>query len=321
MRKEISMKHCFPRGIKPGGKVGIVSPSGPVRDMAQFERGTSVLRKYGYSIVKAPHALERTYHMSATGRQKADDINAMFADPTIEAVFPSVGGHTANQVLEFLDYSLIQSNPKLLFGFSDSSVLINAITARTGLVTVHDNVDVMFGVGRFGDERLATRGEYTDTYLRKVLCSSQSGFTVEALSSWTTLRAGSASGTALGGNLSTLRALIGSPYEPDWSGAVLFLEDRGEPHQWDQQLGHLHLAGVLSRLAALVLGKIDNKPEQFYKENYQPLPGIIQRHCESYDYPIVYGADFGHDVENFPILIGSKVHVDTNRTALTFVGA
>jgi muramoyltetrapeptide carboxypeptidase len=313
------MKTKFPRPIRPGGTIGVVSPSGPIRDTSQFERGISFLRNEGYNIVIAPHALERTFHMSAFGKQKADDINAMFADGSVEAIFPSVGGHTANQVLEYLDYGLIERNPKLLFGFSDSSVLLNAITAKTGLVTIHDSVDIMFGLGRFGDERLSTRGEYTVRYLKKVLSSPESVGSVEALTTWTILRHGIASGAALGGNLSTIRALIGSAYEPNWSGSVLFLEDRAEPHEWDQQLGHLRLAGVLSRIAALVIGKVDNKAEQFYKENYQPLAGIVQRQCQEYRYPVIYGADFGHDVENFPILIGSAVQIDTSGPTVNFV--
>jgi muramoyltetrapeptide carboxypeptidase len=298
-----------------------VSPSGPVRDSGQFEKGIAYLRESGYKVKISPHALERQFHMAAWGRDKANDINAMFADPSVEAVFPSVGGHTANQVVEYLDYDLIAGAPKLLFGFSDSSVLLNAIHARTGLITVHDNVDIMFGVGRFGDDRLAARGEYTAKYLQRVLAGTAPLGTVVPLSKWTAVRAGTAMGIALGGNLSTLRALIGTKYEPDWTGAVLFLEDRAEPHQWDQQLGHLRLAGVLARISALILGKVDNKPEQFYKENYQPIAGIVERQCAEYGYPIICDADFGHDVENFPIPIGTRVQVDTSDLAITFLEA
>ena len=312
------MKRLYPIAVKRGATIGVVSPSGPVRDERQFDKGVQILRARGYEVKLAPRALSRTFHMSAFGAEKAEDLNTMFADPQIAAIFPSVGGHTANQVLEHLDYDIIARNPKILVGFSDNSVLLNAIYARTGLVSIHDCADIMFGVGRFGDERLSTRGEYTARYLFSAIENAKPLGTIEPLTDWQCLRVGTGGGIALGGNLSTLRALIGSPFEPAWDGAVLFLEDSAEPHQWDQQLGHLRLTSVLSRVSAVVVGKVENKPEQFYKENYQPIPEIIARHCMGYDYPILYGADFGHDVENFAIPIGVRVQVSGLARTVTF---
>ncbi len=315
------MLTLLPKPLTPGDTVGIVSPSGPVRDQQQFERGLAVLRERGYRLKIAPHALGRTFHMSAAGSDKAADLIAMFTDPEVTAIFPSVGGHTANQVLEQLDYHSIALHPKLLLGFSDSSVLLNAIYARTGLVSIHDNADVMFGLGRFGDERLATRGEYTARYLFAALETPLPLGRIEALTEWQCLRPGRGTGLALGGNLSTLRSIIGSPFEPDWASAILFLEDKAEPHVWDQQLGHLRLTGILAKIAGLVVGKVENKPEQFYKENYQTLADIVLRHCEGYGYPVLYGADFGHDVENFAIPIGVRAQVDGADKSVTFLGA
>lgn len=309
----------YPNPLTPGATIGIVSPSGPVRDERQFQKGVDVLKARGYDVQVAPRALARTFHMSASGREKADDLNAMFADPAVSAIFPSVGGHTANQVIEHLDFDVIERNPKLLVGFSDNSVLLNAIFARTGLVSIHDCADIMFGLGRFGDDRLATRGEYTARYLFAALESATPLGTIEPLTEWQCVRGGTGTGIALGGNLSTIRALIGSPFEPDWTGAVLFLEDRAEPHEWDQQLGHLALAGILRRVSAVVIGKVDNKPEQFYKENYEPIANIVARHCAEYNYPIIYAADFGHDVENFAIPIGVSVRVNGEDRSITFL--
>lgn len=308
-----------PAPLSDGATIGIISPSGPVRDRAQFQKGINYLKQRGYRIHLGEHALERTFHMSAPGKAKAEDLNAMFADPSVQAIFPSVGGHTANQVIEHLDFELIKENPKILIGFSDTSVVINAIYARTGLVSLHDSVDIMFGVGRFGDESLATRGDYTAEYLFRVLRSTDPLGRIEPLTEWRCLKKGTGTGHALGGNLSTIRALIGTNYEPNWFGAILFLEDRAEPHQWDQQLGHLRLAGVLSKLAALVVGKVENKPEQFYKENFEPLPDIVSRHCVGYDFPILYAADFGHDVENFPLLLGVQTRVDGGACSIEYL--
>ena len=313
------MDRIIPKSIKAGNTIGIVSPSGPVRDLLQFQKGADYLIRKGYNLKIGEHALGRVYHMSAYGKEKAADINAMFEDRSVNAIFPSVGGHTANQVVEYLNFEAIRQNPKIIVGFSDNSLLLNAIYAKTKLITLHSLADVMFGLGEFGSKKLQTGGKYTEEYLIKALESGEVLGKVAPLTKWECLKEGIGTGIALGGNLSTLRALIGTKYEPDWNGAVLFLEDRAEPHVWDQQLGHLRLCGLLSKLEGLVIGKVDTKPEQFYKENYQDIRGIVTRHCEGYNFPIIYGADFGHDVENFTIPIGSKVKIDAKNLEIEFL--
>src|SRR5258706_6676740 len=131
------MKKIIPKRLSVGDAIGVISPSGPVRDLERYKSGISFLKEKGFVVVEAPHVLDRWYHMAAKATDRAEDINEMFANPKIRAIMPTVGGHTSSQVLDYLNWDLIQQNPKIFFGFSDSTVLINAIYARTGLINFH----------------------------------------------------------------------------------------------------------------------------------------------------------------------------------------
>lgn len=314
------MNKLIPAKLNSGDTIGVISPSGPVRIRELYDRGVGYLRGKGYEILEAPHALSRLYHMSASGKEKAEDIHAMFVDPHVKALFPSVGGHTANQVIEHLDWDVIRSHPKIVFGFSDNAVLINAIFAKTGLVCFHSLCDVVFGFGVFGQGKLQTDGDYTSKQLFNVITKAQPAGVVPQLSKWTALRSGVAEGPLIGGNLSTLRSLIGTEYEPHWDGCVLFLEDSAEPHTWDQQLGHLRLAGILNRIGGLVVGKVE-KPDTFYPENYRPLQDIFLQQCDRTRIPILYGVDLGHNVENCTLPIGIRARLDCTKGSLELLEA
>lgn len=306
------MNKLVPTKLCPSDTIGIVSPSGPVRAKELYDRGVAYLKGKGYRIVEAPHALSRLYHMSASGKEKAEDLHAMFADQSVKAILPTVGGHTASQVIEHLDWDLIRSHPKILFGFSDNTVLINAIHAKTGLVCFHSLCDVVFGFGVYGQGKLQTEGEYTSTQLFKVITNARPAGEIPSLSKWTPLRPGMVEGPLIGGNLSTLRSLIGTEYEPDWEGCILFLEDSAEPHRWDQQLGHLRLAGILDRIAGLIVGKVE-KPDTFYPENHRPLPEIFLHQCDRTRVPVLYGVDLGHNVENCTLPLGIRARLDCTK--------
>jgi muramoyltetrapeptide carboxypeptidase len=312
------MKKLIPLKLNQGDTIGVVSPSGPVRDLERFGKGVSYLESRGYKVLVAEHALTRYYHMSATASEKAADINGMFADFKVKAIFPSLGGHTASQVLDYLDWDLITRNPKIFFGFSDNSVMLNAIYVKTGLVCFHSLCDVVFGFGDFGSGKFETEGEYTSKHLFRVITDTEPTNEIPKLSNWSVLKAGAAEGVLVGGNLSTIRSLIGSDFEPDWTDKILFLEDSAEPHRWDQQLGHLHLAGVLNRIAGLVVGRVE-KPDKFYPENYQPLPQIFLRHLEGREIPFLYGVDLGHNIENCTLPVGLQVRLDGNNGTLSLL--
>lgn len=308
----------LPPRLQVGDIIGAISPSGPVRDLNLYRRGVEQIEFDGFRVAQGDHALNRLYHMSATGSEKAADIHHFFMDPRVKAIFPTLGGHTANQVIPHIRWSVIMDNPKIICGFSDSTVLLNAIFAKTGLICYHTLCDIVFGYGIFGTGKLQTDGNYTREHIKTVLMTPTPTGPISKLNTWEGMRTGRATGTLLGGNLSSLRSLVGTEYEPNWDGAILFLEDSAEPHRWDQQLGHLELAGIFKRIAGLVIGNCERK-DTFYSDGYQGLRDIIARYCEGYEFPVVYGADFGHNVENCTLPVGLTVSLDGSNAHISLI--
>ncbi len=198
----------------------------------------------------APHVGSRYGYLAGTDEQRAADINAMFADPAIRAVFAMRGGWGCARLLPFLDWDTIRANPKLLVGFSDVTALHLAFAARAGFPTIH-------AIERGGHLAGDQLGKPVAARLRRrhADCSRRRAVTDPdplAQERWRTaaIRPGKARGRLLGGNLSVLAALVGTPWLPDFDGAILFLEDVGEAeYRIDRMLSQLALAGILGKVA------------------------------------------------------------------------
>lgn len=301
----------FPPKLIKGQTIGIYSPSGSITYSAQetnlYQRGINAIVGRGYSIKEARFAKHRFYHMSAPAKDKADDIHSLFLDPDVSALLPSVGGHTASQILSYLDLDIIRANPKVFVGFSDSAVLAMYIADRTGLVTFHSAVDVMFGFSRFGSDDcpMQDRGAYTTKCLWDLL--EQGKVFQKPFSNWLGLRQGEASGTLLGGNLKGIQALLGTPYEPNWTGKILYWEAADPPYVMAQVLTHLKNAQVFEKISGMVVGKVAHLKETFYaQDEIMPIHEFIKYIVGEKYIPIIVEADFGHDIENIIIPNGCQ---------------
>jgi muramoyltetrapeptide carboxypeptidase len=305
--KEDSM--LLPPLLRPAGPadaIGVYSPSGTViatsSDTQLYERGLAAIRKELFEVIESKHARSQFHHMSGTGRQKATDIHDLFLDKRVGALVPSVGGHTASQILPYLDLEIIRTNPKVFIGFSDSSMLAAYIADRTGLVTYHSAVDVMFGFSRFGtpDSPMSDQGKHTASRLWSAL--KEGRFDTQPLTDWTSLVPGECEGTLLGGNLHSLEQMIGTPYEPDWSGKIMFWEAGDAPHKIGQMLSHFSNAGILRKIRGMLIGKVSHLKEDFYGANeIMPTFQLIKYLLEGHSFPVVVDADIGHDVENLTL--------------------
>ncbi len=207
----------IPMRLKAGDAIGIVSPSTPVGDDLdeQFWDGVDFLEYLELSPVIGDHVRSNTLGYAASPQEKAEDINRMFADEAIKAIICSQGGATANACLSYLDWDAIRDNPKIFLGISDITVLLNAIHHKTGLVTFHGD-DVMWGFGRHP-------ADYDRQEFIARLMDARIG-EVAANRERRTVRGGTAEGKLLGGNLSCLLKLAGTPYWPDFTGAIYFVE-------------------------------------------------------------------------------------------------
>lgn len=300
--------NIIPIKLNPGDTIGIVSPSSPVTDelRSQFDIGVVKLEELGFKTKLASHVFSNTLGYSATAQEKADDMNKMFLDSSVQAIFCSQGGANANSVLPLLDYELITKNPKIFFGISDITVLLDGIYTKTGLVTFHGN-DVMWGFGR-------NPVQYEIDELKRVLMEGQTG-SVKKNSAWKTVRGGIVEGKLLGGNLTCLGKLIGTRYLPDFTNAILFLEDYGEETTADKTsyaFHHLDQAGILGKIKGLLLG--------YYKTKQAvEIEDIANEVINKYDFPIIKCNDFGHNMPNTILPIGVKSKLDADKCDLSFV--
>lgn len=300
----------LPPRLKSGDTVGIVSPSGLVTQQlkGQLETGIKHLESFGLKTKLAKNVFANSLGFSATAEEKAADINNMFVDGTIQAIFCSQGGQNANGVLPLLDYEMIKKHPKIFAGISDISVLLNGIYAKTGLITFHGN-DLIWGLGR-------SPTAYDLSEIKRMLFDGETG-ALKKNSTWRTVRKGTVEGVLLGGNITCLGKLLGTPYSPDYKDAVLFLEDYGEETTADKTsygLHHLEQAGVLKSIKGLILGYYKTKGDF-------TLEDIAREITDKYDFPILSCDDFGHNTPNTVLPVGARVKLDSSSATLSFATA
>jgi muramoyltetrapeptide carboxypeptidase len=298
-----------PPRLRRGDLVGVVSPSGVVTPELepQLQRGVQTLERLGFEVALSPHARSATLGYSATPEEKAADLHAMFRDPAVKGVICSQGGLTANSCLPLLDWELFRQHPKVFLGLSDITVLLNAIYARTGLITFHGD-DVMWGLGRdpsaYDLEELVAR-----------LVDGQAG-PVRPSGPRETLRAGVAEGPLIGGNIDCLRKLLGTPYLPALDGAILLLESYGfAPEAGTCWFHHLEQAGVLARIGGAVIGHTDGDPPDPPRRLRDVFLEVTRRH----DFPVLLLSDFGHNCPNTVLPIGARARLDAGARELVLL--
>jgi muramoyltetrapeptide carboxypeptidase len=307
-----------PPRLEPGMTVGLVAPAGASSNREEVRYAGDVLRSLGYRVKEGEHVYARTQYLAGTDRQRAADVNAMFADPEVHAIFTLRGGYGTMRTLPHLDYERIAKHPKVVIGYSDISGLLFGLHARTGLVGFH------------GPCATSTFSEYTLAEYRKVVENPQPSTVIAAPPSVeyppgraersnriTTFVGGRARGPLIGGNLSLLSPLIGSPYAPDLSGAILFLEDVNEAfYRIDRMLTHLLLAGQLERLAGIVLGKFTKIPVEGNSFN---LEEITEHLLMPLGIPIVRGLMIGHIQDKATVPLGVEAELDADAGTLTLL--
>jgi len=297
----------IPKRLSKGDAIGIVSPSTPAtQELAgQFKNGVMFLQAFGFKVVVGEHVYSTTLGYAASPQEKAKDINRMFADESIKAIICSQGGATANACLPYLDWNSIREHPKVFLGISDITVLLNAIHHKTGLVTFHGN-DLLWGFGRnpttYDEQEFITR--LMDARIGKISPSGERR----------TIRSGVAEGQLLGGNLHCLSKLAGTPYFPDFTRAILFIEAIGiKPEGCDHLFQQLKQIGVFDQIRGAIIGYIDGLQND--ENAVMQMEDVLLHVTEEYNFPILKADDFGHNCPNTVLPVGANVRIDAeNRT-------
>ena len=306
-----------PQRLRPGDTIALVNPSGAIYERAPYQIATESLQALGLKVREAPNLRARHGHLAGTDAQRAGDVNAMFADPTVHGILAVTGGSGGNRILPLIDYAAIAKTPKFLGGFSDLTALINAVNAKTGLTTFHCPMGASewneFSVMHF-------RGSVMDAQamlLKNPL--ERDDALVSKANRITTLRGGTARGRLVGGNLAVFSAMAGSGYWPALDGAILFLEDVNEYiYRVDRMLSTLKLAGAFDKLAGVVLGAF-TKCEPGDGFGTLTLDEVFDEYFLPLKVPVFSGASFGHIKRKFTLPVGLEVGLDADAGTLRFL--
>ena len=306
-----------PRRLREGATVGLVSPASATWLTEEIDIIKETVTALGLKYKAGRHMMDRYGYLAGKDADRAADLNAMFADPSVDAILCVRGGWGCNRILQLLDYKLIAAHPKILLGYSDITSLLTAINAKTGLVTFHGPVGA------------STWNKYSLDSLRRILFNAEA-ITMEnprvlgdnlavTKDRIQTITPGTASGRLLGGNLTVLTAMLGSDYLPNWSGAILFLEDvRENIYRIDRMLTQLKLAGVLDRVSGVVFGKC-TKCEPGEGHGSLTLEEVLNDHLRPLKVPAWSGAMIGHIESKFTVPVGALARIDAERGTITML--
>lgn len=335
-----------PRRLRVGDTVAVVSPSwgGPAVFPHVFERGLATLRAWGLGVREYPGTRARRDDAARSPQGRAADLNAAFADPSVAAVIASIGGDDAIRLLPFLDAAAIRANPKLLMGFSDTTVLLAAIRAM-GLVTFH-GPSVMAGLSQLG-ALPAMAGDH----VRRMLFEPAERLVLPRFDAWTDgypdwsdpalvgqvwpLRSddgprvlqgdGTVRGELFGGCLEVLDWIRGTsawPVGADWDGRLLLLEPSEEQpgeDQWRRILRSLGASGVFDRVAGVLLGRMRGLDAAAKQAMGSVVLDVIAGELGRSDLPVVANLPFGHTDPQWVLPLGIQAEVDLATADVTLV--
>ena len=310
------MKTLTPKALRKGDTIGLISPSSHCAYPDKIGQAVGYLENNGYRVKPSRHLNCIDPDPAIADQQKLHDLHEMFLDPAIKAIICLRGGAGASRLLKKINYDLIAVNPKIVVGYSDITALSLALFAKTGLIS-------------FSGPMLATElykpTPYTEEHFWGMLTSPTYALSLENYPGHTItcIKAGKAEGTLVGGNLSVLSSMIGTPYLPSLSDALLFLEDINEPaYRIDRMLSHLDNAGLLAPCKGVLFGQFGNEAENTEAENFRQH-NIFNYYSEEIhiDGPVMRGLSYGHIRNLMTIPIGARFKMELSRTGNFSFGA
>jgi muramoyltetrapeptide carboxypeptidase len=307
-----------PPRLRQGDLVGLVAPGGYTSDAA-IQKAVKHIESLGFRVKEGNWLREVWGNYGGTVAARIADLHGMFRDPEVKAVWAIRGGSGCISLLRHLDYALVRANPKILLGYSDITALHLAIRRHAGLVTFH------------GPVASSTPSPYSDGHLLSLLMEPRPSHTIamapenaqraaaEPHYAVRTVHGGTATGPLVGGNLSLVSALAGTPYAADWRDGILFIEEvNEEPYRIDRWMTQLDLAGGFDRAAALMIGICDNCGPQGDGPSLT-LDQTLDVHLQPLHVPAVTGYSFGHIRHQFTIPLGIQARLDTHAQTLTLL--
>ncbi len=272
-----------------------------------LERGVNALAARGFRVKVSKHALSRNGILAGSDRDRAAELVAFFADTEVKAIFAARGGYGSGRLLPLLDFGAIARTPKIFIGFSDVTFLLNAIVGRSRMVCFHGPMaGPAFGLSRRSFDHLV-----------RLLCGQMPSFEIDARD---VIRPGLAEGELIGGCLSVVVAMLGTPWAPEFAGKILFLEDTGEKaYRIDRMLVQLKQSGALDEVAGIAFGGLP-APEDSERER-RLISEFIAEQTGNLGCPVLCGLEAGHGTENLALPLGVRARLDSRTMKLSFADA
>lgn len=304
-----------PPRLSHGTRVALVAPAGPLLELDDQQRAAELCRALGWEPVLAPNAGAQHGYLAGTDAQRLGDLNNALGDDSIGAIWCIRGGYGLTRILAGVNYAAARRHPKVVLGFSDVTALLLALHQQTGLITFH------------GPVARHDMTAYTRAQLEPLVASAApagelrvppppADVLVPLQHRVISIAGGMAEGPLIGGNLSLVQCLLGTPFLPPLDGAILFLEDVGEElYRIDRMLSHLRLAGQLERLAGVALGRFTEMSRRG-SDGATGLDRVFSDYLTPLGIPVVLGLPFGHVADQWTLPIGTRARLDGNAGTL-----
>ncbi len=306
-----------PAPLATGSTIGIVAPASSL-DEANVKKAVANLRARGYRVKLSLGYRQRRGYLSASDEIRAAEINGFFCDAEVDAILCLRGGYGSPRILDRLDYVAIRRNPKILVGYSDITALLNAVHRRTGLVVFHGPMAKEFASGN-GPTAYTEKYFWSAFAPRSARFDDWGGGGPRGRDAMSVLVGGKAEGVLVGGNLSVLVSTVGTPYEIDARGKILFLEDVNEKaFRLDRMLNQLRLSGKLGRLRGVILGSFTSCGLDL-RGTATSLDDLFVEYFGSLGIPVITGFPTGHTPDQVVMPIGVRVRLDADKRELAIL--
>lgn len=305
-----------PKSLTKGDTVGLITPSSAI-SRSSFEKALANISDLGFNVKYSDNMRVRKGFLAGSDAQRVEDLHAMFADTEVAGIICARGGYGSGRLLGMIDYALIRNNPKVFIGYSDITALHYAIYKNAGLMTFHGPV----GASDFSD--------FTASSFEKVVIKGKSNYSFSVKSvdkkenKLDVIASGVAEGQLVGGNLTLMISVLGTPYDLDFDGKLVFIEEIGEsPYKIDRMLTQLLNTGKLKKARGIILGQFNDcetKPTDPDYEASLSLAEVFADRLAGLGIPVAAGLPFGHVPDNATIPFGIKAHFDASDGKLTYL--
>ncbi|MBA3993019.1 MAG: hypothetical protein C0469_05775 [Cyanobacteria bacterium DS2.3.42] len=321
-----------PKALKPGDRVAVLCPAGRPHNPASVNRAKAIVEEMGFKPVVGKNALKIYGTMAGTDEERLSDFNDALTDDSIAGIFCVTGGYGALHLVDKIDWDKLKENPKVIAGSDDICHLLLAAYARTGIVSLHaPNMDRISSQQSFDSLKQAVTSKDPLPLVKSnywgIEASTDGSSEKQARlpdDKWQIAYSyaaveGTGEGPLMGGNLTALGSLMGTPYQPSFKNAVLFLEDINEDHGvLDRWFTNLYLAGALSEISAVAMGDFENcRTKECF--NMYSLEDLFGDRMKELNRPCCFGMPLGQSVRSLTAPIGVNVKLDATKGTITYL--